>query len=113
MKFIIVESRLNDIIIQYLDSQNFVQEVKNTRGATFRSKKKMLVFNYPGDEEFPIYYNFEKRNLYIDTLFATELISLFRIEKDQMMNVIEEWFYIKTENKIDVRDVNLFMRLEE
>ena len=114
MKFIITESRLNSIILQYLDSQNFVQEIDYKYRGTPPLTKDKLMFKYPGSEEFPIYYNFEKRHLYIDTEFATELISVFKIERDQMMDIIEEWFQIKTENTMDVmkvRNVSLFMRV--
>jgi hypothetical protein len=109
MKFIITESRLYGAVLQYLDFQNFVQEIEyKSRG----DNGEKLIFNYPGSKEFPIYYNFEKRNLYIDTEFVTELMSIFRLEKDIIMDIIDEWFYIKTENKIGIRNTNLFMRVD-
>jgi hypothetical protein len=112
MKSIITESRLYGMVIQYLDSQNFVQEIDYKYRGTPPLTKDKLMFKYPGSEEFPIYYNFEKRHLYIDTEFVTELMSIFRLEKDIIMDIIDEWFYIKTENKIGIRSTNLFMRVD-
>jgi hypothetical protein len=112
MKFIITESRLYGMVIQYLDSQNFVQEIDYKYRGTPPLTKDKLMFKYPGSEEFPIYYNFERRHLCIDTEFVTELMSIFRLEKDIIMGIIDEWFYIKTENKIGIRNTILFMRVD-
>ena len=93
MKYIITESKLENIIFKYLDSKDlYLLSTVNSRHF-FPSRKSR------DDGEYPIIsYDKIDKHSFISSTFAEDVCSLFSIDPEYSLKVISEW----VGNKLDV-----------
>jgi hypothetical protein len=82
MKYIITESKLNQVIFKYLDNQDFIQIEKNG-GVYF--------INSEGDEYAQIKFNKSSRWCTIERKLMVEIASFFSLEYHDAMSFIARW----------------------
>jgi hypothetical protein len=93
MKYIITESKLENIIFKYLDSKDlYLLSTVNSRHF-FYSRKSI------DDGEYPIIsYDNKNKDCFVSSTFAEDVCSLFFIDPEYSLKVISEW----VGNKLDV-----------
>jgi len=93
MKYIITESKLENIIFKYLDSKDlYLLSTVNSRHF-FPSRKSI------DDGEYPIIsYDNKNKDCFISSAFVEDVSSLFSIDPEYSLKVISEW----VGNKLDV-----------
>ena len=93
MKYIITESKLENIIFKYLDMKDLFV-VGRTRNIHFFPSRKSR-----DDGEYPIIsYDKIDKHSFISSTFAEDVCSLFSIDPEYSLKVISEW----VGNKLDV-----------
>jgi hypothetical protein len=93
MKYIITESKLNQVIFKYLDNQDFIQINKD---------KNIYFVNSEGDEYAQIRYLKDSGSCVIYLELINEISSLFSLELTDSMDVIGRW----VENTLQVMVTN-------
>jgi hypothetical protein len=93
MKYIITESKLENIIFKYLDSKDlYLLSTVNSRHF-FYSRKSI------DDGEYPIIsYDNKNKDCFVSSAFVEDVCSLFSIDPEYSLKVISEW----VGNKLDV-----------
>ena len=93
MKYIITESKLENIIFKYLDSKDlYLLSTVNSRHF-FPSRKSI------DDGEYPIIsYDNKNKDCFVSSAFVEDVCSLFSIDPEYSLKVISEW----VGNKLDV-----------
>ena len=82
MKFIITESKLNDIVFRYLDNQDFIQIDKDNR---------IYFTNSEGDEFSQIRYDISDGWCFIHIDLINEISSFFSLGETVSSKVIGKW----------------------
>ena len=82
MKFIITESKLEQVIFKYLDNQDFVKIDKG---------ENVYFVNSEGDWVAEIRFNKSDGRCYINYNLVKEISSFFSIEKSDSAQVISRW----------------------
>jgi|LakMenEpi03Aug12_release.lakeMendotaPanAssembly.Ray.scaffolds.fasta_scaffold218200_2 hypothetical protein len=90
MKYIITESRLDDIIFKYLDMT--LRHLEKKKGYTTD-----IVFTYPNDEEGPIGLNNGELSVNYDIIL--EMMSLFSMDEFEAADKVGE--YLKQKYNLD------------
>ena len=93
MKYIITESKLNQVIFKYLDNQNFIQIEKNG---------SIYFINSEGDEYGQIRYDKEDGWCGIYYKLIEDISSFFSLQEYDSKQVIGRW----VENTLQVRVTN-------
>ena len=93
MKYIITESKLNQVIFKYLDNQNFIQIEKNG---------SIYFINSEGDEYGQIRYDKEDGWCGIYYKLIENISSFFSLQEYDSKQVIGRW----VENTLQVRVTN-------
>jgi hypothetical protein len=96
MKYIITESKLNQVIFKYLDNQDFIQIEKNG---------SIYFINSEGDEHAQIRYDKSDGWCIINYELINELSSFFSLDEFNSEQVIGRW----VENTLQMRVTNTFM----
>jgi hypothetical protein len=93
MKYLITESRLENLIYKYLDMKDlYLLSTVNSRHF-FYSRKSI------GDGEYPIIsYDNKNKDCFVSSTFVEDVCSLFSIDPEYSLKVISEW----VGNKLDV-----------
>ena len=94
MKYLITESKLNQVIFRYLDIKNFIQIEKNN---------KIYFVNSEGDKYAQIRYDKSDGWCYIYYELINEISSFFSLEKTDSKEVIGRW----VENTLQMRVTNI------
>ena len=92
MKYIITESKLENIIFKYLDSKDF-PVVGMSRSVYFYSSSESFIDEYP-----IITYDNNHKDCFISSTLAEDVCSMFSIDPDYSLKVISDW----VGNKLDV-----------
>ena len=82
MKFIITESKLENVIFKYLDNQDFVKIDKG---------ENIYFVNSEGDKIAKIRFNKSNGRCYINYDLVKEISSFFSMEKSDSEQVISRW----------------------
>ena len=82
MKFIITESKLENVIFKYLDNQDFVKIDKG---------ENIYFVNSEGDWVAEIRFNKSDGRCYINYNLVEEISSFFSMEKSDSAQVISRW----------------------
>jgi hypothetical protein len=92
MKYLISESKLENVIYKYLDLKNFF--ILDTSGSyRFYSSRQDV------DDEFSIItYDKKYKDCFISSLLGEEVCSLFSLHPDNALSIISDW----VENKLGV-----------
>ena len=90
MKYIITESRLDDIIFKYLDMT--LRHLEKKKGYTTD-----IVFTYPNDEEGPIGLNNGELSVNYDIIL--EMSSMFNMDEQEVSDKVGE--YLKQKYNLD------------
>jgi hypothetical protein len=93
MKYLITESRLENLIYKYLDMKDlYLLSTVNSRHF-FYSRKSI------DDGEYPIIsYDKKNKDCFVSSAFVEDVCSLFSIDPEYSLKVISEW----VGNKLDV-----------
>ena len=93
MKYLITESRLENLIYKYLDMKDlYLLSTVNSRHF-FPSRKSI------DDGEYPIIsYDKKNKDCFVSSAFVEDVCSLFSIDPEYSLKVISEW----VGNKLDV-----------
>jgi hypothetical protein len=93
MKYIITESKLENIIFKYLDSKDlYLLSTVNSRHF-FYSRKSI------DDGEYPIIsYDKKHKDCFVSSAFVEDVCSLFFLHPDNALSIISDW----VGNKLDV-----------
>jgi len=92
MKYIITESKLENVIKKYLDLKDFV--ILNTSDSyRFYSSRQAI-----DDEYSLITYDKRYKDCFISSYLAEEVCSLFSLQPDNALSIISDW----VENKLGV-----------
>ena len=94
MKFIITESKLDSIIFDYLDNQDFV---------VIKMSNRLYYVNSEGDEYAQIRYHPKDRWCTIHYDLADEVSKFFSLDYEDSINVINKWI----ENKLGIKSINV------
>lgn len=103
MKFIITESKLENLIFKYLDNQDFIKVDKNNN----------IFFTNPSDKEyFQISYIKDDGWCFIYVELVDEISSFFSLEKFYSENIIGKWVENTLQMKVSNTDtvINNFYR---
>jgi hypothetical protein len=93
MKYIITESKLENLIYKYLDLKD-LYVVGETRNVYFFPSRKSW-----DDGEYPIIsYDDKRKDCFVSSTFVEDVCSLFSIDPEYSLKVISEW----VGNKLDV-----------
>lgn len=93
MKYLITESRLENLIYKYLDLKD-LYVVGETRNVYFFPSRKSW-----DDGEYPIIaYHSAHKDCFVSSTFVEDVCSLFSIDPEYSLKVISEW----VGNKLDV-----------
>ena len=95
MKFILTESKLENIIFKYLDNQDFVKIEK---------KKHIYFVNSIDDRCFQIDFDEDISWCYIDVGLNREISSFFSLEKHKSKEIISKW----VENTLQIKILHTF-----
>ena len=82
MKFLITESKLENVIFKYLDNQDFVKIEK---------ENNIYFVNSEGDKFAMIRFNKSNGRCYINYDLVKEISSFFSMEKSDSEQVISRW----------------------
>ena len=82
MKFLITESKLENVIFKYLDNQDFVKIEK---------ENNIYFVNSEGDKYAKIRFNKDNGWCYINYNLVKEISSFFSMEKSDSEQVISRW----------------------
>ncbi len=82
MKFLITESKLENVIFKYLDNQDFVK---------FEKENNIYFVNSEGDKYAKIRFNKDNGWCYINYNLVKEISSFFSMEKSDSEQVIGIW----------------------
>ena len=93
MKYLITESKLNDIVFKYLDNQDFIQIDKGD---------KIYFLNSEGDEYAQIRFDKKDGWCYIDYDLIEEISSFFSLQRSDSKQVIGKW----VENTLQMKVTN-------
>jgi len=93
MKYIITESKLENIIFKYLDSKDLYLLSTVNSHHFFYSRKSIDYGQYP-----IISYDNKNKDCFVSSTFAEDVCSLFSIDPEYSLKVISEW----VGNKLDV-----------
>jgi hypothetical protein len=96
MKYLITESKLNQVIFKYLDNQDFIQINKD---------KSIYFVNSEGDEYAKIIFDKDDGWCIINYELINELSSFFSLDDFDSEQVIGRW----VENTLKMRVTNTFM----
>lgn len=93
MKYLITESRLENLIYKYLESKGlYLLSTVNTHHF-FYSRKSI------DDGEYPIIsYDDKRKDCFVSSTFVEDVCSLFSIDPEYSLKVISDW----VGNKLDV-----------
>jgi hypothetical protein len=94
MKFIITESKLDSIIFEYLDNQDFV---------IIKIQNRLYYVNSEDDEYAQIRYHPKDRWCTIHFHLADEVSEFFSLEYFDSISVINRWI----ENKLGIKSINV------
>ena len=93
MKYLITESRLENLIYKYLDLKDLYVDSGYRNVYFFLSRKSWE------DNEYPIItYNGTHKDCFVSSTFVEDVCSLFSIDPEYSLKVISEW----VGNKLDV-----------
>ena len=95
MKYLITESKLDSIILQYLDNQDFIW---------FKNRESIYFVNSEEDEYAQIRY--DKRNglCIIHYKFVNEISSFFSLQRSDSEEIIGRWVENTLQTKVtDIR----------
>ena len=95
MKFILTESKMEQVIFKYLDNQDFVKVEKNDN---------IFFINSSGDEHFQIVYGKNDGICYIYVGLITEISSFFSIEFSDSKKIIGNWVENTLQMKVKTND---------
>jgi len=93
MKYIITESKLENIIFKYLDMKDLYLLSMVNSHHFFYSRKSIDDGGYP-----IISYDKKNKDCFVSSTFAEDVCSLFSIDPEYSLKVISEW----VGNKLDV-----------
>ena len=97
MKFLITESKLENVIFKYLDNQDFVKIEK---------ENNIYFVNSEGDKYAKIRFNKDNGWCYINYNLVKEISSFFSMEKSDSEQVISRWvestLQMKVSNTFDL-----------
>jgi len=93
MKYIITESKLENIIFKYLDSKDLYLLSTVNSHHFFYSRKSIDYGQYP-----IISYDNKNKDCFVSSTFVEDVCSLFSIDPEYSLKVISEW----VGNKLDV-----------
>ena len=97
MKYIITESRLNNLVLSYLDSQNW--DKRDAKNGGFDVSN-----NSNGEPIFRYRTRFSrldtKDNIYISEDFGRQIIHLFNLDMGPAVKLILEWFNKKYDTNL-------------
>ena len=82
MKYLITESKLDNVVSMYLDNQEFI---------VVGNSASLFFINSEGDEEAQIRYNKYDGWCYINYNLIKEISSFFSIDNSDSKNVIGKW----------------------
>jgi hydroxymethylglutaryl-CoA reductase len=94
MKYLITESKLDSIIFDYLDNQDFV---------IIKMQNRLYYVNSEGDEYAQIRYHPKDRWCTINYDLADEVSKFFSLDYSDSIRVINRW----TENKLGIKSINV------
>ena len=94
MKFLITESKLNSIIFDYLDNQDFV---------VIKMPNRWYYVNSEGDGYAQIRYHLRDRWCTINYDLAAEVSKFFSLDYEDSISVINRWI----ENKLGIKSINV------
>ena len=94
MKFLITESKLDSIIFDYLDNQDFV---------VIKMSNRLYYVNSEDDEYAQIRYHPKDRWCTIHYDLADEVSKFFSLDYEDSINVINKWI----ENKLGIKSINV------
>ena len=89
MKYLITESKINNIVSMYLDNQDFVQ---------IGYGENIYLVNSEKDEYAQIGYNVKNHWCVISYDLVEEIMSFFSLSYSDIMTIVTKWF----ENKFSV-----------
>jgi len=93
MKYIITESKLENIIFKYLDMKDLYLLSTVNSSYFFYSRKSF------DDGEYPIiFYDNKHKDCFVSSAFVEDVSSLFSIDPEYSLKVISDW----VANKLDV-----------
>ena len=95
MKFILTESKLENIIFKYLDNQDFIKVEKNNN---------IFFINSSNDKYFQIVYGKNDGICYIYVGLITEISSFFSIEFSDSKKIISKWVENTLQMKVKTND---------
>ena len=98
MKFILTESKMEQVIFKYLDNQDFVK---------IEGVEDVYFTNSSDDEYGKIRYDKTNGKCYIDTKLIFELISFFSLEFIDSKNIIGKW----VENTLQMKVTGIAKKL--
>ena len=104
MKFIITESKMEQVVFKYLDNQDFVKIEKNDN---------IFFLNSSGDEYFQIVYGKNDGICYIYVGLITEISSFFSIKFSDSKKIIGKWventLQMKVSNTITISQLTQWL----
>lgn len=93
MKYIISESRLDDIMKKFLDSYFQNKRISD-------SEVNLVVYDDNMDDDYFQYFH-NRKNLFILDEFLDEFENMFNLSRTESLKFISEWF--ESEFGVDVR----------
>ena len=99
MKYLIAESKINNIVSMYLDNQDFVQ---------IGYGENIYLVNSEKDEYAQIGYNVKNHWCVISYDLVEEIISFFSLSYSDIITIVTKWF----ENKFQVETTMIHVQRE-
>ena len=95
MKYIITESRLNEIIFNYLDNENFyLSEIPKRAILTIKQNNNLVMYHSLNSEE-----------LFVSYYLYNSIMSLFGLTDWEIVHIFKEW--VKSRFNIEVNAVHV------
>ena len=101
MKYVITESRLNDFIIQYLDSwlsTKYLNGFDAYISITSRDEMDDI------EDEVYMEYDYEDGRLYVNKHFRKKFMDLFNKSSEESNSFFKDWFEYKIGEKVEYVD---------
>ena len=94
MKFLITESKFDNIVFKYLDNQDFV---------VIKMKNRLYYVNSEDDEYAQVRYHPKDRWCTIHYDLVDEVSKFFSLDYEDSINLINKWI----ENKLGIKSINV------
>lgn len=101
MKYIITESRLNDFIIQYLNSWSETRYINGFDSFIMITNRDEVD---DIEDEVDMEYDYEDGRLYVNKYFRNHIMDLFNKSLEESNSLFKDWFEYKFGEKVEYVD---------